>query len=153
MWKYLFVLCPFIVTAHAHASSCFKYVETKGHCENKAGERGFNKADAEQLFKNFESQERAYKNVDAECVDFRGFDFKHHLGFESRRMVGWNLKGANFEGVKLHFAHILNAHLAGTNFTDMDWGYVQLSGQRDKYTVLPEGCEHDPQSDKVDCQK
>lgn len=90
-----------------------------------------------------------YADVDAECVDLRGFDFRRYSGGRYPRLLRWNLRGADFSGANISYVRFLDGDLRGASFDGAEMIYGALRGTVDAFTKLPPGCE--PEGGVVDC--
>jgi len=117
----------------------FKYDSLLGICINDLNNVGYNNFILENI--------RGTKN--AECYNFptlhlillkKGFnDTSNLFGYDT--LNEWNFKGSNLDSTSLPFAFNYNADLKGTIFSGMTYGYAEMSGIIDSFTVYnPNKC-------------
>ena len=125
----------------------FKYGPTTGKCHNAAGQFGLNPLVMSELFipstKFVPGGGRSFAPIDAECVNFIGFDFVNSIGESDYvYLINWNLRGANLNGAKLNLVR-LYGDLSGVDISAANAGYSNVLPVFDKWTHLPEGCQTD----------
>ena len=114
----------------------FQYNENTGSCENEHGVGGMNESSLIQV--------RETEN--AECVVLDNWNLNEED--YSYPNLPWNLRGAVLRS-SIHFANMINADFRGSDLSALDFGYSQLKGPIDDFTLLPEGCL--VQDNMIDC--
>jgi len=71
---------------------------------------------------------------------------EHNYGYPN---LDWNVRGSLMSGAQIHFANMIGADFHGSNMANFEYGYTNLKGSIDDFTILPEGCEAVEQS--IDC--
>ena len=127
----------------------FHYQYETGHCIDAQGLRGHNPIDIHYLFDGVDETQlkdpeyipkRAYKDKQAECVDFSNFDFNRIIKFSYSRLKNWNLRGALLDGANFAFARMSNADFRGAQLQKLSIGYTHLDGRIDQFTRYPDIC-------------
>jgi uncharacterized protein YjbI with pentapeptide repeats len=120
----------------------YSYDPRSGRCLDKAQTAGWNAFDAKALFPSdakSSSDQIQIIQKDAECVDFTSVNFSDFLNAKYPQLIGWNLKGAKFGKASMHFIHLLDAKLEGTDFSGLIWGYTKITGSIDSFSQVPTG--------------
>lgn len=109
----------------------YEYDPATGTCRDTAGSEGRNALPVELV----------RETRQGECADLSGLSInEENLAYPS--LEGWNLRGAELAGASLHFANLFDAALEGADMGRFGYGYAEMTGTIDEYTVLPTtGCE------------
>src|SRR3989344_1398055 len=149
LFRFLIIASFLLLTTPSKANDAiqnkFHYNETSGKCTNNDGVEGYNPVNTVNLFEKehligFDSLElrkssrKEYVNKNAECVDFHNFNFDIYIGLGYSILKNWNLRGANLNGARFHFNHIVNADLRGTQLDTFLFGYAHICGFADSFT-------------------
>lgn len=119
------------------SAKAFTYQTTMGKCVDNNGKVGYNAMDLATI--------RSTK--DCECMDLSGQNLVYLLDVDKiedfnelgdNRLLGYNFKGANFDGAELFFNRILEADFRGADLRKIQFGYAYLKGEIDAFTKLPE---------------
>lgn len=140
----------------------FRYNPKTGTCENGKKQKGYNPVNVEALFgvklalaksETFRPK-KAYRHVDAECVDFRAFNFNTIMKFQYTNLEHWNLRGARLDDAKFFFARMNKADLRGAALKRLKFGYTTINGQIDKYTTYRDfHCQPEKNKNILHCRK
>ena len=116
----------------------FRYDFQVGKCLDGNNNIGFNNFILEQV--------KGTKN--AECYDLKGIDLidlKENITEENRlaynKLKSWNFRGSSLDGAELFFNHLVDADLRGSRFSNLEFGYANISGTVDNFSEIPETCE------------
>lgn len=131
----------------------FHYDATTGKCTDGAAAAGLNPVDAATLFPDAGRGRNTFANGNAECVDFTDFDFNKYMNLSYSVLSRWNLRGAKLTRAKFLFAKMEGVDLAGTDLSELDWGYTTIEGAGDKFTRLPEGCPAKARPEEIFCMR
>lgn len=132
----------------------YHYNADNGKCVDKDGAEGFNHPEPARMFPPGTGPGKnngAISNIDVQCTDFSDFNFNLYIGFSYTKFASWNMSGAKFNDAKFHFADMVNCDLKGADLSKLDFGYTNISGDTDKYTKLPSGCEN--KDNKATCRR
>ena len=129
--------------------SKYFYQVKSGECINAKGEKGYNTIELDILFDGVDESQlsspkyqpkQAYKNKNAECVDFSNFDFNRIIKLSYVRLEKWNFRGAKLDGAAFAFAKMIDADLRGARLSGISIGYTYISGKIDQFTEYPKVC-------------
>jgi hypothetical protein len=131
----------------ADAQKQFTYNQESGLCLDVSGQVGFNTFNPDSISYSLQTfttplgiEKEISVGVDAECINFHGFDFTKIVGANYFIMKDWNLKGSNLNGSKANFNIFANADLRGTKFNSFGFGYGFVFGKTDENTVSHDSC-------------
>ena len=119
----------------AAPAPAYTYQVDSGKCVNTTThEEGYNRPDPAVLFAHLSEDGGSYGPVDAQCIDFAGFDFNAFTASTAAVFDHWNFNGAKFTGAKLHFIQLSDASLLGTDLRGFVFGYVEIHATGDRFT-------------------
>ena len=164
----------YLSTSHAQVtashignqSNIYQYDSKTGRCMNHLGQEGWNKINLATLFDGINERlladptfqpKHRYRNINAECVDFRGFDFNRVIKLSYVTLEKWNLQGANLDHASFTFAHMINSDLRGARLSKISMGYANIDGVVDPFTQYPDFCKRmyhrsDPHVGRINCE-
>jgi hypothetical protein len=105
----------------------YRYDTTSGECRDFDGREGLNALPIALI----------HATHDGQCADLADVEVNEEdLGYPL--LNDWDLRGADLSNAQLHFADIIDAQLEGANLATFVYGYANITGAVDDYTVLPE---------------
>lgn len=116
----------------------YRYDPTNGKCLNCLKKEGTNTFDIAKI----------RQSKDASCVQFPKMHLVELLEgihvsneFSYHTLENFNFRGAILKNVTLHFNSIKNADFSGANLNGFEFGYAEITGKTDRFTILPkEAC-------------
>lgn len=137
--------------AGASKSEAFHYDAASGKCVNSSGQTGMNTMDIKRIRQDKNCE--CVKMGEIELVDLLP-NIDENNRFAYNELLSFNFRGADLSQASLHFNHIIDADFSGANMKDFSFGYANISGKMDKYTVIPEdGCFPNAEAGTLECAK